>query len=132
MFTPARLLDGRRLPTCWACGAHHRRASRQIKALAQAHLDALQEKMREMVAMQKALERLLNSCHGDDHPHCAILDELAVSSEGTPAPGTVVTRTARKSGAKPAGARADTRAEPTAHIELMAWTRSAHASRGNH
>jgi DNA-binding transcriptional MerR regulator len=49
--------------------SNHRRASRQVKALAHAHLVALQEKMREMAAMQLALERLLKSCRGDNHPH---------------------------------------------------------------
>jgi DNA-binding transcriptional MerR regulator len=65
-------------------------------------------------------------------PARPILEALAVSSEGTPTPGTVGTRTAWKPGAQPAGARADTRAEPTAAIERMAWTRSAHASRSHH
>ena len=49
-----------------------------------AHLDALEEKMREMAEMQRALKRLVSSCHGDDDPHCAILDELAVSSPDAP------------------------------------------------
>jgi len=112
--------------------SNRRRASRQVKALAQSHLDALQEKMREMAEMQRALEKLLTSCGGDDDPHCPILEQLAVSSKETPAPGTVGARPASKSRAKPAAPKARTRVEPTAHVELMAWTRRVHASHGHH
>lgn len=40
--------------------SNRRRASRQVKALAQGHLDALDEKMREMIEMQRALKQLLS------------------------------------------------------------------------
>ena len=53
------------------------RASREVKALAQRHIAELDLKLREIAQMKMALERLVGHCHGDDRPHCAILDELA-------------------------------------------------------
>ena len=61
----------------WSNG---RRTSRDVKRIAQQHLAALEEKMREMAEMQAALERLVVSCHGDEDPQCAILDQLSVDS----------------------------------------------------
>ena len=103
------------------------RASREVKALAQAHLDALEEKMREMAEMQRALKKLVTSCHGDDDPHCAILDELAVSSPDTPEPGAVGVKPVRKVTAKSPERKKTRPAEPSTHVDLMAWTRSIHA-----
>ena len=54
-----------------------RRASAQVKALAQAHAAALAQKIREMQAMQRTLEQLARVCHGDERPACPILDDLA-------------------------------------------------------
>lgn len=112
--------------------SNRRRASRQVKALAQGHLDALEEKMREMVEMLRALKQLLSSCHGDDNPHCAILEELAASSTEAPEPGAVGAKPIRKSSAKPLATRGTSRSEPTAHVELMAWTRAVHALHNRH
>lgn len=112
--------------------SNDRRASREVKALAQAHLDALEEKMREMADMQQALKKLVTSCHGDDDPRCAILDELAVSSPDAPEPGAVGAKPVRKAAA---GSQARTKArpsEPSAHVDLMAWTRSIQAGHGHH
>lgn len=100
-----------------------RRASREVKALAQAHLDELDEKMREMAQMQQALRKLVASCHGDDDPHCAILEELAVDSPQAPA---AAAKPLRKPAAKPPA-----RGEPAAHLDLMAWTRGLHAGHGH-
>lgn len=102
--------------------SNRRRASRQVKVLAQGHLEALEAKMREMVEMQRALKQLLSSCHGDDNPHCAILEELAVSSPEAPEPGAVGAKPIRKSNTKPLATRLKSRSEPTANVELMAWT----------
>ena len=55
------------------------RASRQVKRLAQLHVDALAQKLLEMAEMKHALEQLIASCHGDDHADCAILDGLAMT-----------------------------------------------------
>ena len=111
--------------------SNDRRTSREVKALAQSHLDALEEKMREIAEMQQTLKKLVGSCHGNDEPHCAILQELAASSPEAPEPGAVGARLIRKAAAKPhapkAAAHAPTRAEPHFHADLMAWTRGIQA-----
>lgn len=53
------------------------RASREVKALAQRHIDELDRRLHEIAAMKAELERLVAHCRGDDRPHCAILEELA-------------------------------------------------------
>ena len=53
------------------------RPSRQVKALAQSHIDALDRKARELLAMKATLEHLVHCCRGDDRPECPILDSLA-------------------------------------------------------
>jgi Cu(I)-responsive transcriptional regulator len=112
--------------------SNDRRASREVKALAQAHLDALEEKMREMAKMQQALKKLVTSCHGDDDPHCAILDELAVSSPNAPQPGTVGAKPVKKVAARSQERTKAPPSERSAHVDLMAWTRSIHAGPGHH
>ena len=54
-----------------------RRASAQVKKLAQSHAAELAQKVRDMQAMQRTLEQLAQHCHGDDRPSCPILDDLA-------------------------------------------------------
>ena len=54
-----------------------RRPSREVKALAQAHIDQLGAKLRDMQAMKATLEHLVHCCHGDDRPDCPIIDRLA-------------------------------------------------------
>ena len=56
---------------------NRRRPSRQVKALAEAHIEALEQKAAELLTMKSALERLVQGCHGDDRPDCPILDELS-------------------------------------------------------
>ena len=53
------------------------RPSRQVKALAQAHIRALEQKAQELLAMKATLEQLVDCCHGDDRPECPILETLA-------------------------------------------------------
>ncbi|HEX4843463.1 MAG TPA: Cu(I)-responsive transcriptional regulator [Limnobacter sp.] len=53
------------------------RPSREVKKLAQAHLDALNAKIRELNAMKSELERLVLCCKGDARPDCPILEGLA-------------------------------------------------------
>ena len=62
---------------------NRRRPSRQVKALAEAHIRELEQKAAELLAMKSALEHLVQCCHGDDRPDCPILDELA-SGAATP------------------------------------------------
>ena len=54
-----------------------RRPSRQVKALAQAHLQELDAKLEELSAMKATLAHLVNHCHGDDRPDCPIVEGLA-------------------------------------------------------
>ncbi len=53
------------------------RPSRQVKALAEAHIHALEKKAQELLAMKATLEKLVHCCHGDDRPDCPILETLA-------------------------------------------------------
>jgi len=54
-----------------------KRSSRQVKALASAHIQDLQRKAQELLAMKATLEHLVHCCHGDERPECPILDNLA-------------------------------------------------------
>jgi MerR family copper efflux transcriptional regulator len=56
---------------------NRKRPSRQVKALAQAHILELEQKARELLAMKATLEHLVQSCHGDERPECPILESLA-------------------------------------------------------
>jgi Cu(I)-responsive transcriptional regulator len=59
------------------------RPSRQVKALALAHLQALEQKTQELLVMKVTLEHLVHACHGDERPDCPILSGLAAAG---PAP----------------------------------------------
>jgi len=54
-----------------------KRPSRQVRALAQAHIEELDAKLRELQAMKASLEHLVNCCHGDERPDCPIIETLA-------------------------------------------------------
>ena len=56
---------------------NRRRPSRQVKALAQAHIKELEEKLQELQTMKATLEHLVHCCHGDDRPDCPIIETLA-------------------------------------------------------
>jgi len=56
---------------------NQRRPSRQVKALAQAHLQELDAKLQELQAMKTTLAHLVDHCHGDDRPDCPIVENLA-------------------------------------------------------
>jgi MerR family copper efflux transcriptional regulator len=53
------------------------RASSDVRALARSHIDELNQKIAELESMRRTLERLADSCHGDDRSECPILDDLA-------------------------------------------------------
>jgi Cu(I)-responsive transcriptional regulator len=59
---------------------NRKRPSRQVKALAQAHILALDLKAQEILAMKATLEHLVHRCRGDDRPDCPILENLADES----------------------------------------------------
>lgn len=54
------------------------RASKDVRALANAHIAQLDQKIADMQAMRRTLENLASACHGDERPDCPILDDLAV------------------------------------------------------
>ncbi|SLN14013.1 HTH-type transcriptional regulator HmrR [Pseudoruegeria aquimaris] len=58
------------------------RESAQVKAIAQQHLSAIEEKITQLQAMHATLSHLVNSCHGDDRPDCPILNDLAGQAAG--------------------------------------------------
>ena len=60
------------------------RSSREVKALAQAHMQALDERLAELHAMKASLQQLVQHCHGDDRPDCPILDSLETSGHRVP------------------------------------------------
>ena len=73
---------------------NRRRPSRQVKALAAAHIEDLERKTQELLAMKATLEHLVQCCQGNDRPECPILAELA--GDTSKAPATEVLRAARK------------------------------------
>ncbi len=56
---------------------NRRRASADVKRIAQTHAADLQRRIDEMAAMQRTLQHLAHCCHGDARPDCPILDDLA-------------------------------------------------------
>ena len=63
-----------RLLTLW----HDReRASADVKALAQQHVEDLDRRIAEMTSLRDTLQHLVKRCQGDDRPDCPILDNLA-------------------------------------------------------
>ena len=56
---------------------NRRRASGNVKRVAQKHADDLAQRIEAMQAMQRTLQHLIHCCHGDDRPDCPILDDLA-------------------------------------------------------
>ncbi len=54
-----------------------KRPSRQVRALAKAHLEELERKLAEIQSMKRVLQHLIHCCHGDDRPDCPILQEIA-------------------------------------------------------
>ncbi len=53
-----------------------RRASRDVKRLALAHVAELDRKIAEMKAIRNTIADLAARCHGDQRPECPILEEL--------------------------------------------------------
>ena len=56
---------------------NRRRASADVKRIAQAHVADLDRRIAEMTSMRRTLETLMHCCQGDERPDCPILDELA-------------------------------------------------------
>jgi len=54
-----------------------KRASHDVRAVAVAHVAAIDEKISELQAMRATLGQLIEACHGDARPDCPILDDIA-------------------------------------------------------
>ena len=53
------------------------RKSAEVKSLAEGKIVEVDRKLRELQTIRKTLQHLADECHGDDHPDCPILDDLA-------------------------------------------------------
>jgi len=53
------------------------RSSADVKAIAVAHVGALEKRIAEMQAMAATLKHLAHCCSGDHRPNCPILNDLA-------------------------------------------------------
>jgi len=62
---------------------NQRRTSRKVKELALAHIDDLDERIRELQEIRATLHHLVNHCHGDDRPDCPILQDLATGKNAS-------------------------------------------------
>ena len=71
---------------------NRRRPSRQVKALAEAHIQELQQKAQDLLAMKATLEHLVQCCNGDDRPDCPILESLAEENVDLSTPAKPVVR----------------------------------------
>ena len=56
---------------------NRRRASANVRRVAQKHAQELAQRIEQMQAMQRTLQHLIHCCHGDERPECPILEELA-------------------------------------------------------
>lgn len=56
---------------------NRRRASANVKRIAEKHAQELTQRIVAMQAMQRTLQHLIHCCHGDERPDCPILDDLA-------------------------------------------------------
>lgn len=60
-----------------------KRPSREVKAIADRHVDDLDARIKEMQAMAETLRHLSHCCAGDDRPDCPILADLTHGAEPT-------------------------------------------------
>lgn len=57
---------------------NRRRASSEVKRIAQGRVADLQRRIKKMETLRCALELLVDCCQGDERPDCPILDGLAI------------------------------------------------------
>ncbi len=80
------------------------RPSREVKDIARRQVAELEARIAELTAMKDALAALADACHGDNHPDCPILRDLAGTSMTTSPPHEAVY--SRKVGQRFAGGHA--------------------------
>ena len=57
--------------------SNRRRASGDVRRIAERHVQDLERRIAEMSSMKRTLEHLVHCCHGDERPECPIIDQLA-------------------------------------------------------
>lgn len=75
------------------------RSSATVKLIAEKHVAELSARIVAMQAMQRSLQNLLTTCHGDDRAECPILDDLAGDAKPIESPQPLVEITATAGGA---------------------------------
>jgi MerR family gold-responsive transcriptional activator of gol and ges genes len=75
-----------------------RRPSSKVKALALAHIEELDGRIREMQAMRRTLQELASHCHGDERPDCPILEGLAAGGTAPDASTSLAPVAKRRAG----------------------------------
>jgi MerR family copper efflux transcriptional regulator len=60
---------------------NRRRASGDVRKVAQQHIADLDRRIAELQEMRRTLEHLVHHCHGDQRPDCPILDDLASATD---------------------------------------------------
>ena len=76
----------KRLLELWT---NRRRSSAKVKQIALEHIAELKDQIAKAESMLHALQRLADSCHGDDREMCPILDDLARTTHRTVAKPSV-------------------------------------------
>jgi MerR family copper efflux transcriptional regulator len=56
---------------------NRRRASADVRRIAEQHIEELRQKIQQLESMRRTLQQLVDHCHGDHRPDCPILDDLA-------------------------------------------------------
>jgi MerR family transcriptional regulator, copper efflux regulator len=88
-----------------------RRKSADVHRVAMAHVEELDRRIAELVAMRRTVANLASHCHGDERPQCPILEDLAATDGGrAPAAGSPAGRQPRQ--AMPTQISADADAPP--------------------
>jgi MerR family transcriptional regulator, copper efflux regulator len=64
--------------------ANRRRSSAKVKQIALEHIAELKDQIARAESMLNALQRLADTCHGDERETCPILDDLAQAAERRP------------------------------------------------
>ena len=68
------MADVNRLLGLWR---DRRRASAEVRRIAQAHIGDLDRRIAEMQDLRRTLQHLVHHCRGDRRPECPILDDLS-------------------------------------------------------
>jgi MerR family copper efflux transcriptional regulator len=74
----------REIASLLALWRDQRRASAEVKGLANRHLADIDRKIAELRSVRRTLESLVARCHGDARADCPILDDLASAPEQVP------------------------------------------------